>query len=34
VGQQGQSKMINRFDVMIGYGSFYNDACAVAIACG
>lgn len=28
------SKMINRFDVMIGYGSFYNDACAVAVACG
>lgn len=28
------SKMINRFDVMIGFGSFYNDACAVAVACG
>jgi hypothetical protein len=28
------SKMTNRFDVMIGYGTFYNDACAVAIACG
>lgn len=28
------SKFINRFDVMIGYGSFYNDACAVAVACG
>jgi hypothetical protein len=28
------SKMINRFDVQIGYGTFYNDACAVAIACG
>ncbi len=27
------SKMINRFDVMLGFGSFYNDACAVAIAC-
>jgi hypothetical protein len=27
-------KMINRFDVMIGFGSFYNDACAVAVACG
>lgn len=27
-------KMINRFDVMIGYGEFYNDSCAVAIACG
>lgn len=27
-------KMINRFDVQIGYGEFYNDACAVAIACG
>lgn len=29
-----QSKFINRFDVMIGYGEFYNDACAVAVACG
>lgn len=28
------SKMINRFDVMIGFGTFYNDACAVAVACG
>ena len=28
------SKMINRFDVMIGLGTFYNDACAVAVACG
>ena len=28
------SKMINRFDVMIGYGYFYPDACAVAVACG
>jgi hypothetical protein len=28
------SKMINRFDVMVGFGTFYNDACAVAIACG
>lgn len=28
------SKMINRFDAMIGFGSFYNDACAVAVACG
>lgn len=28
------SKMINRFDAMIGYGTFYNDACAVAVACG
>jgi hypothetical protein len=27
-------KMINRFDVMIGFGEFYNDACAVAVACG
>lgn len=26
------SRMINRFDVMVGYGSFYNDASAVAIA--
>ena len=28
------SKMTNRFDVMIGFGNFYNDACAVAVACG
>jgi hypothetical protein len=28
------SKMTNRFDAMIGYGAFYNDACAVAVACG
>jgi hypothetical protein len=28
------SKMINRFDVMIGYGTFYNDSCAIAVACG
>lgn len=28
------SKFINRFDVMVGFGSFYNDACAVAVACG
>lgn len=28
------SKFINRFDVMIGFGRFYNDACAVAVACG
>jgi hypothetical protein len=28
------SRMINRFDVQIGFGSFYNDACAVAVACG
>lgn len=28
------SKYTNRFDVMIGFGTFYNDACAVAIACG
>jgi coat protein Gp5 len=27
-------KMINRFDCCIGRGTFYNDACAVAIACG
>lgn len=26
-------KFINRFDVGLGYGEFYNDACAVAIAC-
>lgn len=26
-------KMINRFDVTMGRGSFYNDSCAVAIAC-
>jgi len=29
-----ESKFINRFDVMIGNGVFYNDACAVAVACG
>jgi hypothetical protein len=29
-----ESKMINRFDVMIGYGELYNDACAVAVAAG
>jgi hypothetical protein len=29
-----ESKFINRFDVMIGYGTFFNDACAVAVACG
>lgn len=29
-----QSKTINRYDVQIGFGSFYNDSCAVAIACG
>lgn len=28
------SKMTNRFDVMIGFGELYVDACAVAIACG
>lgn len=28
------SKMTNRFDVMIGFGRLYNDACAVAVACG
>jgi hypothetical protein len=28
------SKMINRFDCMIGFGDFYNDSGAVAIACG
>jgi hypothetical protein len=28
------SKFINRFDCMIGAGVFYNDSCAVAIACG
>ena len=27
------SKFINRFDCMIGYGTFYNDACAVIIPC-
>jgi len=29
-----ESKFINRFDVMIGFGSFYNDSDAVAIAAG
>lgn len=28
------SKMTNRFDVMLGFGEFFNDACAVAVACG
>jgi hypothetical protein len=27
-------KMLNRFDTQIGLGYFYNDACAVAVACG
>lgn len=27
-------KFINRFDVGLGYGEFYNDSCAVAVACG
>lgn len=29
-----QSKMIHRFDVLMGFGSLYSDNCAVAIACG
>lgn len=29
-----ERKFINRFDCMIGAGVFYNDACAVAVACG
>lgn len=28
------SKFINRFDVMIGFGTFYNDACSVALCLG
>lgn len=28
------SKKINRFDICIGMGEFYNDACAVAVCCG
>lgn len=28
------SKFINRFDLLPGFGTFYNDACAVAVACG
>ena len=28
-----QSKMIHRFDVLMGFGSLYSDNCAVAIAC-
>lgn len=28
------SKMTNRFDVMLGFGEFFNDSCAVAVACG
>jgi len=31
---QNLSRMTNRFDVQIGLGEFYPDACAVAIACG
>jgi hypothetical protein len=26
-----QSKMVNRFDVCIGFGNLYNDQCAVRI---
>ena len=29
-----QSKMIHRFDVLMGYGSLYSDNCAVAVLCG
>jgi coat protein Gp5 len=29
-----ERKMINRFDVCIGRGVFFNDACSVAVACG
>ena len=29
-----QSKMIHRFDVLMGFGSLYSDNCSVAIACG
>ncbi len=28
-----QSKMVNRFDVVLGFGREYSDSCAVAIAC-
>jgi hypothetical protein len=28
-----QSKMINRFDVAMGFGVLYGDACSVAVAC-
>ena len=28
-----QSKMINRFDVMIGFGNLYSDSCAVRLLC-
>lgn len=31
---QRSSKMTNRFDVQTGYGTFFNDSCAVAVACG
>jgi hypothetical protein len=27
------SKFINRFDCMVGFGTFYNDSCAVVIPC-
>lgn len=29
-----QSKMIYRFDVLMGFGSLYSDNCAVAVLCG
>lgn len=29
-----QSKMIHRFDVLMGFGSLYSDNCAVAVLCG
>jgi hypothetical protein len=28
-----ESKKGNRYDTCIGFGEFYNDSCAVAIAC-
>ena len=29
-----QSKMVNRFDVLMGFGNLYADACAVRVLCG
>lgn len=28
-----QSKMVNRFDVVLGFGRLYSDSCSVAVAC-
>jgi hypothetical protein len=29
-----QSKMVNRFDVLLGFGRLYSDSCAVRVLCG